>query len=129
MENKKIKLKITTISSSNPVSVIKGEGSFKRKDEKTLITFTDSENVKTSFIITENRIMLSRTSSLYSLKIPVSQGEKMLGIMGEENTFTVIGKKAEFLTHKTGGSLSAHYCLPDLSDEPTDFEVEVEFTF
>ena len=129
MENKKIKLKITTISSTSPVSVIKGEGFFRNKDGRTLITFTDSEDIKTSFIITENRIMLFRTSSLYTLKIPVVKGEKLLGIMGKENTFTVIGKKAEFFTHKTGGNISAHYNLPDLSDEPTDFEVEVEFTF
>lgn len=129
MENKKIKLKITTISSSSPVSVLKGEGVFKSKDGRTLITFTDSEQTKTSFIITENKIMLSRQSSIYSLKIPVVENEKLLGIMGEENTFTVIGKKAEFITHKSGGNISAHYHLPDLSDEPTDFEVEVEFTF
>ena len=125
---KKVKLKITSISTGNPVNVIKGVGTFKEKDGRVLITHTDEEN-KTSMIITEDKILLIRRSPLYQLKIPVRANEKTLGIMGEENTFTVLCKVAEYKCDKNRGRVYLEYTLPDLSDEPTDFKVEAEFEF
>ena len=128
MENR-IKLKITTISSSNPVNVIKGEGVFRQKDGKTLVTHQDSDGNKTSFIITDGRILLTRKSPFYQLKIPVTKGEKLHGIMGEESVFTVIGKEACFEVDKKCGRIYVEYTLPDLSDEVTDFKIDAEFEF
>ena len=126
---KKIRIKITTVSSSNPVSVLKGEGSFRSKDNKTLITHTDKDNSKTSVIITDGKILLSRKAELYSLKIPVRSEQETLGIMGEENTFKVIGKTSSYEVDNFGGRVYLEYTLPDLSDEPTDFKIDIEFKF
>ena len=128
MENK-IKLKLTTISSASPVNVIKGEGVFRKKDEKILISHIDDEQNKTSLIITEDKIMLSRKSPFYELKMPVKQGETLLGIMGDEATFSVIGKVAEYSIDKKRGRVYLEYTLPDLSEQSTDFKVELEFEF
>ena len=129
MEKQTVKLKITTISTGNPVNVIKGTGYFREKDGRILITHTDNKNVKTAFMITNDRITLSRSAELYSLKVPVKSGEALLGIMGEENTFSVIGKTAEYERFKTGGKIFLEYTLPDLSDISMDFKVEAEFSF
>lgn len=126
---KKIKLKITTISTGNPVSVIKGEGTYREKDGRVLITQIDGENNKTAFIITEEKIMLIRRSPYYQLKIPVKANEETNGIMGEENIFTVLGKTALFEKSKKSGRAYLEYTLPDLSDESADFKVELEFEF
>lgn len=128
MENK-IKLKLTTISSANPVNVIKGEGIFREKDGKVLITHTDDEQNKTSFIITEDKIILSRKSPFYELKMPVKQNETLLGMMGDEATFSVIGKVAEYSIDNKRGRVYLEYTLPDLSEQSTDFKVELEFEF
>lgn len=129
MEKRKVRIKITTVSTGNPVNVIKGEGFFQSQDKKALLSLTHNDGSKTAFIITENRILLSRTADVYSFKIPVTAEEKTLGITGEESTFTVLGKKAEFETSKKGGRISVHYTLPDLSDTPGEFKVETEFEF
>ena len=129
MEDKKIKIKITTISTCNPVSVIKAVGSFRSKDGKTLISCVDNEGVKTSFIITDSGISLSRSSQMYSLKIPVRAEQITKGMMGDENTFEVIGKVAEFTCSKADARVYLEYNLPDLSDEPMDFKVEAEIQF
>ncbi len=126
---KKIRLKITSISTGNPVNVIKGEGAFREKDGRVLITHSDNEGNKTSMIITEDKILLIRRSPYYELKVPVRAGEKSQGIMGEENTFTVLGKTALFKHDNKRGRVYLEYTLPDLSDESTDFKVELEFEF
>ena len=126
---KKIKIKITSISTENPVNVIKGVGSYREKDGKVLITHTDGENNKTSMIITEGRVLLIRRSPFYTLKIPVEPQEKLLGLMGEENTFTVIGKTAEFQKNDKYGRVYLEYTLPDLAEKSTDFKIEAEFSF
>lgn len=126
---KKIKFKLTTISTDNPVNVIKGEGVYREKDGRVLITHVDKEENKTSMIITEGKVLLIRRSPLYQLKIPVRAGEELLGIMGEESTFTVIGKIMEFEKDNKRGRVYLEYNLPDLSEKPTDFRVEAEFEF
>lgn len=126
---KKIKIKITSLSTGNPVNVIKGEGIFREKDGRVLITHTDGESNKTSMIITDGKILLIRRSPFYTLKIPVKSGEKLLGIMGEESTFTVNGKTADYKIDNKCGRVYLEYTLPDLSDEVTDFKVEAEFEF
>lgn len=129
MENRKVKIKITTLSTGNPVSVIKGEGGFRSQSGKALLSLTHDDGSKTAFIITENRILLSRTADVYSFKIPITAGEKTNGITGEESTFTVLGKVAEFETDNKGGRIFVNYTLPDLSDTPTEFKVDTEFEF
>lgn len=126
---KKIKLKLTTISSTNPVNVIKGEGFFREMNGKILITHTDSEQTKTSFIITDEKIILSRKSPFYELKMPVKQNETLLGIMGDEATFSVVGKQAEYEFNNKYGKVYLEYTLPDLSEQSTDFKVDLEFEF
>ena len=126
---KRIKLKLTTISSANPVNVIKGEGLFKQKDAKILITHTDDEQNRTSFIIVDDKITLTRKSPFYELKMPVKQGETLLGIMGEESTFSVIGKGVSYDIQNKHGRVYLEYTLPDLSEQSTDFKVELEFEF
>ena len=129
MEDKRIKIKITTISTGNPVSDIKEEGTFRSKDGKTLISCVDKEGVKTSFIITDSGISLSRSSQMYSLKIPVREEQITKGMMGDENTFEVIGKTVEFSCFSKGARVYLEYNLPDLSDTPMDFKVEAEIQF
>ncbi|MGN0174075.1 MAG: hypothetical protein ACI39F_06510 [Acutalibacteraceae bacterium] len=129
MEKNNIKIKITTVSSNNPVNVIKGSGVLREGNGKSLLTHTDNENTKTSVIITEDKVLLCRSSNLYSLKIPVKQGETLLGIMGEESTFTVIGKTAEYTRDNKGGNIEIEYNLPDLADEALDFKVTIDFKF
>lgn len=129
MEKNNIKIKITTVSSNNPVNVIKGSGVLREGNGKSLLTHTDNENTKTSVIITDDKVLLCRSSNLYSLKIPVKQGETLLGIMGEESTFTVIGKTAEYTRDNKGGNIEIEYTLPDLADEALDFKVTIDFKF
>ena len=129
MEKNNIKIKITTVSSNNPVNVIKGSGVLREGNGKSLLTHTDNENTKTSVIITDDKVLLCRSSNLYSLKIPVKQGETLLGIMGEESTFTVIGKTAEYTRDNKGGNIEIEYTLPDLSDEALNFKVTIDFKF
>lgn len=129
MENRKVKIKITTLSTGNPISVIKGEGSFRSKESKALLSLTHDDGSKTAFIITDNRILLSRTADVYSFKIPITAGEKTNGITGEESTFTVLGKVTEFETDNKGGRVFVSYTLPNLTDTPTEFKVEGEFKF
>lgn len=126
---KKIKLKLTTISSASPVNVIKGEGVFKEKDGKILITHIDKSENKTSIMITDEKIILSRKSPFYELKMPVKQGETLLGIMGDETTFSVVGTKAEYETNERQGNVYLEYTLPDLSEQSTDFKIDLEFEF
>ena len=126
---KKIKLKLTTISSANPVNVIKGEGIFRENNGKILITHIDEEQNKTSFIITDEKIILSRKSPFYELKMPVKQGETLLGIMGDETTFSVVGTKAEYEINERQGNVYLEYTLPDLSEQSTDFKIDLEFEF
>ena len=126
---KKIKIKITSISTDNPVNVIKGVGSYREKDGKVLITHTDDEGNKTSMIITEGKILLIRRSPIYTLKVPVKPQEELLGLMGEESTFTVIGKVAEFEKNDKRGRVHLEYTLPDLAEKSTDFKIEAEFSF
>ena len=126
---KKIKLKITTISSNNPVNVLKGEGVYYEKDGKILIKHIDKEGNMTSMIITDEKILLSRKSQYYQRKIPIRENEKTLGIMGEESTFTVLGKTACFHKDEKRGSVKLEYTLPDLSDEVTHFNIDAEFEF
>ena len=126
---KKIKSKLTTISSANPVNVIKGEGIFRENNGKILITYIDEEQNKTSFIITDEKIILSRKSPFYELKMPVKQGETLLGIMGDESTFSVVGKLAEYNIESKRGSVYLEYTLPDLSEQSTDFKIDLEFEF
>ena len=129
MEKNNIKIKITTVSSNNPVNVIKGSGVLREGNGKSLLTHTDNENTKTSVIITDDKVLLCRSSNLYSLKIPVKQGETLLGIMGEESTFTVIGKTTEYARDNKGGNIEIEYTLPDLSDEALNFKVTIDFKF
>ena len=126
---KKIKLKLTTNSSANPVNVIKGEGFFKEKDGKILITHTDENENKTSIMITDEKIILSRKSPFYELKMPVKKGETLLGIMGDETTFSVVGTKAEYEINERQGNVYLEYTLPDLSEQSTDFKIDLEFEF
>lgn len=126
---KKIKIKITSLSTDNPVNVIKGEGTYREQGGKVLITHTDDDSNKTSMIITKERIMLIRRSPLYTLKIPVIKGKKLSGIMGEESIFTVIGKEAEFERNNKEGRAYIEYTLPDLSEKSTNFKIEAEFEF
>ena len=126
---KKIKLKLTTISSANPVNVIKGEGFFREKDGKILITHIDNEQNKTSIIITDEKIILTRKSPFYELKMPVKEGETLLGIMGDESTFSVVGKVAKYNIENKHGSIYLEYTLPDLSEQSTDFKIDLEFEF
>ena len=126
---KKIKLKLTTISSANPVSVIKGEGFFKEKNGKILITHTDENENKTSIMITDEKIILSRKSPFYELNMPVKQGETLLGIMGDETTFSVVGIKAEYEINNKYGNVYLEYTLPDLAEQSTDFKIDLEFEF
>ena len=126
---KKIKLKLTTISTANPVNVIKGEGFFKEKDGKILITHTDEEQNKTAIMIVDDKITLSRKSQFYELKMPVKENETLLGIMGDENTFSVVGKVAKYEFGDKFGNVYLEYTLPDLSEESTDFKIDLEFEF
>lgn len=129
MEKNNIKIKITTISTGNPVSVIKGNGVFREKNGKVLINHIDEENNKTAVIITDEKMLLSRSSEMYSYKIPIKAGETLQGLIGEEQTFTVVGKHSAFNKHKKGGNIEIEYTLPDLADESMDFKVNIDFEY
>lgn len=96
-----------------------------------LVQYTDSGGVKTSLKLDEKQgkktVHILRSGGASDHRLSVMSGCRTSGVMGE-TPFSVIGKRGDWSFSGSAGEIRLNYILPDLSDEPMEFNIRISFT-
>lgn len=92
---------------------------------KYFIKYCDNNGASNSIILDKGRIHIGRTDNLLGYKMQIMEGKTTKGIFTNEETFSVVCKKAAWQFDCKEGTVRMAYQLPDISDEPIDFVVNM----
>lgn len=92
---------------------------------KYFIKYCDSNGASNSLILDEGRIHIGRKDNLLGYKMQLIEGKTTKGIFTNEVTFLAVCKRADWQFDGKCGAVRLAYHLPDISDEPADFVVNM----
>ena len=87
----------------------------------------DDNGVKTSLKLDEKAVNILRSGGHSNHRLCVIGGEKTVGVMGD-TPFTIIGKRGDWTFDNNEGEVRINYTLPDISNEPMDFNIRIKFS-
>ena len=124
-DEKKIRIHLVSTSGGEP-TVLECLGKMKTLENKHLLQYDDN-GVKTSLKLDEKAVNILRSGGHSNHRLCVIGGEKTVGVMGD-TPFTIIGKRGDWTFDNNEGEVRINYTLPDISNEPMDFNIRIKFS-
>ena len=123
--SKAVSLTISTSINGEAPEKVSVPSTLCEKNGKLYFKYSDENGAVNSILLDEGRIHIGRSSDVLGYKMQLIEGTSSKGIFTNETTFTVITKRANWQFDGKNGNIRMAYPLPDLSDKPSDFVVNI----